>query len=174
MPNDQIHHLLHRWIREDLAEQVGLGADLCARPRGSQADGYQTKAGLRRGPDVVMVARAFFKAIGKVTTQQVCAAYVRLGYLGRKEAAELINSTDQAVADALSWLTDMQAALRDRNPSPSPNPVPQSTSGPTHFRCPLVCSEHKKGLAAQAHQRLLRHEPSPRLQPRRQEAAAVR
>ena len=95
-----------------------------------------------------MVARAFFKAIGQLTTQQISAAFVRLGYLGRQQAAELINRTDQEVADALSWLTDMQAVLGDRNPSPSSCPVPQSTSGPTHFGCPLVCSEDKKGLAA--------------------------
>ena len=55
MANDQLHHLLHRWIREDLAEQVGLGSDLGSRPR---------------GPDVVMIARAFFRAIGKLTREQ--------------------------------------------------------------------------------------------------------
>ena len=146
MPNDQLHHLLHRWIREDLAEQVGLGADLSARPRGSQGDAYQSKGGLRRGPDIVMVARAFFKAIGQLTTQQISAAFVRLGYLGRQQAAELINRTDQEVADALSWLTDMQAALGHRKPYPSSCPVPRSTSGQPTLGARLSAVNTKKVL----------------------------
>ena len=76
--NDQIHAQLHRDIKKELAEQIGLGPDLTKRKR------FETKAKNRKGADEEMVARALYNAVTRMKAPTVGAAYVRCGYLSRE------------------------------------------------------------------------------------------
>ena len=72
--NDQLHGWVHREIKADLSEQVGLGQDLCSRPKGRAARPFFTAGGSRRGPDEIMMARALFRVASRLTRFQVCCA----------------------------------------------------------------------------------------------------
>ena len=62
MPSDQVHQIIHKKIHDDIREQVGLSRDLTKRPKKDEnTKRCTTASGYRRGPDEIIVARAFFR-----------------------------------------------------------------------------------------------------------------
>lgn len=121
MPSDimpctrQVHHLLHRWTKDDLKELVGLGNDLTTRPRGAEEQDARAPGGARRGADEVDVCRAFFKAVNKLSRAHTMSAYIRLGYIDRAEAPALLSLPDADVQTALDWLASSQVDPDNRS-----------------------------------------------------------
>jgi len=56
---------VHAWVKDEIREQIGLGNELRARPRGKRVDDFMTAGGARKGTDEVIVCRAFFNAMNK-------------------------------------------------------------------------------------------------------------
>ena len=80
-PNDQFHNIVHHNIRLELRNQCGLNLTLQDRPRGEKLKGFKSAAGIRKGPDEVMLASALFRVASRLDRCKVAAAFVRCGFL---------------------------------------------------------------------------------------------
>ena len=114
--NDQVHKVLLQMLHQALNGVVGQGPILSQRPRDPLSlrpgGAYRTASNLHRGPTPYIYVAALVAQWDAFPQTTLLAAAVRLGYVTKEAAAELIGRNMAAVAAGLNDLAERQALIK--------------------------------------------------------------
>ena len=114
--NDQVHKVILQLLHQALSEVTGKSRVFRKRPRDSvslkKGGVYRTDSNAPRGPTPYLYVAALAARWEELPQTTLLAAAVRLGYLTKQQAAELMGGNMEAVSAGLVDLQQRQAAVK--------------------------------------------------------------